>query len=59
MAKTIRAKAWIGDISYISVKPTDVNGMIFQTKADAKRAGWKHPWPIVITASNEYSGEKK
>jgi len=39
--------AWIGDKSYM-MKPPSVSHMIFQTRAEARRAGWKKPQRVRI-----------
>lgn len=59
MAK-ISCGAWIGDISYIAVKPGSPAHTIFDTKADAQRAGWEHPHRVTIIAfTRPTDGETK
>lgn len=44
----VEAWAWIGDKSYIDHKSPSLSHMIFDTKKEAKRAGWKNPQRVKV-----------
>jgi hypothetical protein len=48
-AETTTCLAWIGHKSYIDNPNPSLAHMIFDTKVEAQRAGWKNPSRVRVT----------
>lgn len=47
--KEISCEAWIGHKSYIAHKTPTVSHIIFDTREEARNAGWRNPSKIKLT----------